>query len=392
MSRILYLIIIVALTQCSHKNRANDKEIFFENFKIKKISVLEHEDFVGVLLDGIYLFGETDSIVSLYNYEQKKIRILGIGKSSINDTLCLQNLFDKYHIENYLGHCFVNTDSIFILTNIMNNDSSRLNYFVFLLNMKGEIKNKWDISALTGIDNTYFCVKSLFQNRMSIKNDNIICMTDIHLRKSAKADVAEIPTELVLNIKTDLAYFIYAKPDLYGEGKYYGNHAKNHSKAFLNDTVFVLSFPVDHTIYKYNINGNLIDKKMCKSVYIDDFKDFEWSATMTINKIIEIQVTSPYYYQIQFDKENRLLYRIVLHEQDALNDAGDKNTVFDKSFSIIVMDEQLNIIGEYFVPPYHLCPYLLNTNLPGSPFMIMYQSESSKFIYVKYEYIDKRKK
>ncbi len=358
------LLLLVLSQSCKIET---EKKCFFEHFKLKDVLIIDRTNrtyFSSEIIHNDKITGDT--LITFYQMNDNLIVFLGYGQNTRNDTLHLNSFLETYDIDRFLDYYYVNSDTIFISTNYMTEDRSRLDYAIFLLDIKGNVYKKWDIAELTGIDHVFFNVSSEYfgPNRTIYNKEKqlLFLKTDIIFPPYEAFDVNEVPTELVLNIATDEAYFIYAKPDIYGKGDFYGNHALNHSKAFINDSTLVLSFPIDHYLYKYSITGELLKKKECKSLYIDKMVAFERGEPVTFNNLVEAQTCYPYYYQIVYDTKNRYLYRIVHHEQNVLNEVGEKNTEHDRNLSIMVIDENLNIIGEYFIPPYHIIPYLPRIN------------------------------
>jgi len=379
----VFIILTLLLSQCGNKK---EKMSFFENFKMKGITIVNKQEIQNI--DSyIYRPEKNDTIISYYNKIQTSIVFLGIGKSNFTDTIHLHDIFSKYELENCIGHLYVNDNMVFILASKMHDDFSRLDFFVFQLDMLGNIFQSWDIAQMTGINESYFGLKKSSQNPIVYLNGKLIIMANVLHHPKEKKDVSNTPTELILDTEANKAYFVYAKPEIYGNAKYYGNHTDNHSKVFINDSVFVLSFPIDHSLYKYHINGKLIAKKICKSQYIDEFKDFEWSENMGFEKIIEIQTTQAYYSQVTYDSHNKLIFRLALHEQAALANSGEKASFFDRSFSIIVVDENLQFVGEYYIPPYHLYPGMIQTNFSGGPFFELANFNPSFLCIAEYEFL-----
>jgi len=382
----LFIILALLLTQCSSKIEKNS---FFENFRMTGVTIVNKQDFTDAPINSIHYRAEkNDTIFSFYNNSLKSIIFIGLGKSNFRDTVPLHNIFSEYNVESYIEYLYVDDNKLFIITGKMNDDFYRKDYFVFNIDMNGNILETWDIAQITGINETYFLLKAPFV----YQNEKLIIMANILHHPTEEKDVSKTPTELIINTQTNEAHFVYGKPEIYGNGKYYGNHTHNHSKVFINDTVFVLSFPIDHSIYKFHVNGELIEKKQCKSDFINEFKSFEWSENMSFEKIIEIQATQAYYSQLAYDSQNNLIFRLVLHGQNALTESGEKASFFDRSFSLMVIDKNLQIVGEYFIPPFHLYPWMINTNLSGVPFFGIANLNPSLLCIAQYEFLSLKQK
>lgn len=114
----------------------------------------------------------------------------------------------------------------------------------------------------------------------------------------------------------------------------------------LFENKILCSFACDHYLYLYDFNGNLIDKYECRSKYIDNFNvaDEKKLQDRAYNEMI--QITSPFYANLIFDKYQRLIYRVVLHSQNFNDSLGLKKDYFSRSWSLIIMDKNFKLLDE----------------------------------------------
>lgn len=375
----------IYLSAC-HK-QSPEKQSFFENFRQKSILILDPSIHPCTSSESVHI-GAEDTLISYFDRLENQIRMIGYLNKKTDDTLCFDDFFSSYEIDHFLDFCYVNKDSIFVCANYLVNGGSRLNYNIFLFNMNGQISKQWDIAKMTGIDDDFFCISSINYEhyRMIYRNGIIYALTTIRYPPFEAYDFTKVPTVLVLNTITDKADFIYGLSGIYGKGDFYGSHADEHSMAFINDTTFVLSFPIDHHLYLFHTNGNLLLKKECKSIYIDKIKAFNKDESVTFDKLIDAESCYPYYHSIHFDTKNKLIYRIAFHEQNVLNEDGERNSIYDRSFSIMVLDEHLNLLGDYFIPPYHFVPYIRFMDIKENLYLQL-AGKNDFFVYVEYEYL-----
>ena len=123
---------------------------------------------------------------------------------------------------------------------------------------------------------------------------------------------------------------------------------------------FVYSFFYDDNIYVTSYQHKQIDKIMSKSKYIDKAEVFRPNES-DFQQMVKQQCEHASYGQIIYDKYRDVYYRIAYpptnidsHERDyveLLRSGG-------KQFSVIVLDKELNIIGETLFPEYTYNPKL----------------------------------
>ncbi len=346
-----------SLSSSFSKTQNNDK-CFFSYFEKKDMLVFDRKHYpcfissARIDLNTAY----NDTLVSYYSRTNRHIYIARYGTVPDVDTIDL-NLFldkhDKLNVTltcpgtNMLDYLFVNEDSIFLSVNYLTEDMSRFIYVIYLINRHAEVQKKWNITELMRINDAYFCLNSShYRTNMAFLNNNIIVTSsNIITQPYIAYNTDTVPSVLVFDLEQNKGHFIYAQPEVYGQGDFYGNHSLNQSIIFLDDSTFVLSYPVDHYLYKYHINGSLIKKSKCQSKYIHKMRAFEKGTVITSENLINAQENFPYYHQIVFDTHNQLIYRVAFLENR-------------KDFSVMVIDKNLNVLGEYIIPSGHLRKYL----------------------------------
>lgn len=151
-------------------------------------------------------------------------------------------------------------------------------------------------------------------------------------------------------------------PDIYRSGKSYNNLSTEFVSRCQNDKgEFVYSFPISHELFVYN-KKELIKTVNCKSKYIEQFEVTPDDKTQDLQYTIKTYGTAPYYSKIYYDKYRHLYYRIAAHQMEHKKPDGTLNFSWrDKSWSIIILDNDLNVLSEYLIPPHEYVQDLVIT-------------------------------
>jgi hypothetical protein len=125
------------------------------------------------------------------------------------------------------------------------------------------------------------------------------------------------------------------------------------------DSITLIGFGYEPHISKFNnISGELVGNYCTPSNYIKEAIDgiprtghanFQEEA----NEIIQ----SPFYLGLYHDPYKKIYYRIAKHGQDLKQNDFRLNTRYDGDWSIIVLDENLEVIGEVKMPSETFCYY-----------------------------------
>ncbi|MBR5540739.1 MAG: DUF4221 family protein [Bacteroides sp.] len=118
---------------------------------------------------------------------------------------------------------------------------------------------------------------------------------------------------------------------------------------------FVYSFYYSDVVYVADINHRNIRECDIKSAYVDDV-DVPNQGLTDPNEVFKYNVEHSRYGKIYYDKYRDVYYRIVYPANDF-----DENLsrIRKKNFSIIILDKELNIIGETLFPDNVFVPELL---------------------------------
>lgn len=135
--------------------------------------------------------------------------------------------------------------------------------------------------------------------------------------------------------------------------------------SIFKDGKLIYSFTMEEELYVIDIKGEVIEKRQAKSRNIQDVlprrlpKDF----LSVVKKTCEM----PSYGNILYDKFRRVYYRFAYPETDLENGLNYLKILHSgkKEFSIIILDEEFNILGETKFPPFTYVPHICFINEDG---------------------------
>ncbi len=123
---------------------------------------------------------------------------------------------------------------------------------------------------------------------------------------------------------------------------------------------FIYSFFADEYLYKTTPDHKQVEKIRAKSEYIDEVTVFR-SKEDDFQKLIKAQCEHASYGNILYDKYRKVYYRFAYPETEINDYSGDYLELLRSgkmSFSIMILDKELNVIGETLFPAYTYNPNL----------------------------------
>lgn len=252
----------------------------------------------------------------------------------------------------FLGYYIHNLDSIFLTTQgleeivLINKDAiikEKIPYFQTDDNIN--LKHFYSVSSryhpLLLLNKNLYIMPGC--NRWAKKNP--ICATINTNNKSIQSLPFNYPSFLGADNKNKRA-----SAEEYVSRCYDGNH-------------FIYSFYFDEDIYVTDLSHEKVDKVNVKSKYIDKVKMLNDYGMLTHEDICE----NPNYGNLIFDKYRKVYYRIA-YPQTKLEKGVRGIDVIDygrKLFSIIILNEKFEIIGETLFPEYTYNSELLFVHKSG---------------------------
>jgi len=246
----------------------------------------------------------------------------------------------------YRDHLVYKPDSVFILS--LSNDNEM---YISLLNENGDVYKRWNVSkSASSAFPGYFYIDSRYFHPMIIKGNELYFNASYRLKAGVKIDKS-IPTQMILNLSTDSAFQFGDLPDEYKQGDFYGNHQRDYSRLINNKGQLVFSFPISHDIYIYDKEGELLQTNNCKSNFIAGFETIEeMKNDGDLSAIIDAYAYNARYLDLVYDKYNNRYFRIALHKLEKYDEGGSINDYRLRRWSILVLDENFNILEEVLMP------------------------------------------
>lgn len=332
MKKLYFAVFIFLIFSCD-----NGTDNFDDYYCLKQTNTeLQHSTLTEV---NPYLFRfKADSLIT-FHYENKLRGVdLQKGKEIFNLQLPIQKGFY------YRDHLYHNQDSIFICS-IINN-----NMYILLMNSNGHVVNKWDISCKAqSIPNGLFYINARYSHPMELRGSTLYCQGSYHINPGLEIE-QQIPIEVSLDINSGQIEQFGDLPDNYKNGDFYGNHQYEYSRQINEKSEFVFSFPSCHNLYVYDTNGYLLRTINCQSNYIKRFEPIHRGSYNNIQTIIDAYAYNAQYSDFVYDKYRKRYYRIALHKLNKFDESNNINDVNMRSWSIMILDEDLKLITELEMP------------------------------------------
>lgn len=337
MKRIILLLLGFVTISCSHNSLT-----FYDCFKLQKSNLLNFEPTNDLSIFKCRIqHNKSDEFITFEKNDT--IHVYDVGLEMLKNKIGLTELKNM----TYRDHLYHNEDSLFICS--ISQDYEML---IILLDHEGKIANRWNISELTNIDipGGSFYIDSRYFHPMILMGDQLYFNASYNFKAGSLLE-KQVPTQMILNLSTGSAVQFGDLPSEYKRGKFYGNHQRNYSRIINNDEQLVFSFPISHDIYIYSIEGILLHTEKCKSRYISNFETIdETQSNGDISAIIDAYSYNARYLDLIFDKYNNRYFRIALHKFDKFRPDGTINDYRLRRWSVLILDENLNIMDEVLMP------------------------------------------
>ena len=154
----------------------------------------------------------------------------------------------------------------------------------------------------------------------------------------------------------------------YGEitSKNYNSYISDISYGCLmKDSCFVYSFALDENLYKVNILTGKIETFGAKSRYLSHVHPVKLSSDLT--QLMKKTCEMANYGNILYDKYRKVYYRFVALEAEIAPHEDYRKILHagKADFSIMILDENFNVLGETRFPAYTYVPHICFINEDG---------------------------
>jgi len=258
---------------------------------------------------------------------------------------------------------FINFDTIFVVTNGYRDVLHIIDSNAHIVN-----KTKIDINY-----NPYIPISWIGKSSEISYHDGFLVLPNMILQPEGWAERDKYSLGYCYNFKTgEQSRYHVNYPNMIQVGE------ENPSDAMsfvINGDKTIVRYDHDHYIYVYN--DSTWTPYYMKSKYVTKPLLKQYVDNIDFNGQIARLVESPRYEYLAYDKYRNVYYRLVYHGE-SVNDIDNpmSQREFHKTFSIMIIDENFNLIGETIMPDntYIMDSFFINeagmwisTNHPKNP-------------------------
>lgn len=330
---IISIVAVIVLISCKNQDVERDVILSYSNtVRIYKKDLLPGNSY-EIITNPNY---KNNLFVNL-NYLAKKLFIFDFQNSIFLYSVDLQKFST---IESVY---YVNKDSIFI--------TERAGNLLRLINNKGNLINYWLIESNSN-SNLKIFERITDSNPLYYNNHSIIATSLDNNYDENQWYNNKVYTKFKLDDKKHLCIRGAGIPfsGVFRKGKQFSDEYPRY--IINNKNEIIVAFNVDTNIYVYDENLNLKRTVSCKSKYIrnEEFSEYVKSKVNSNSYIDSMYRVNPTYIRFLYDKNRNIYYRFAVHSNKPYNNDGEVIEYKDKSWSIIVLDKDLNIMNEYLIP------------------------------------------
>jgi len=281
--------------------------------------------FLNNTVNTIYFYNyDTEEFLFKIQYEKKGPH--GVGRP------------DGFHFHNF--------DSIFLY-----------NYYrktLYLTDSGARVYQHFFLNEVPPSAGNYVPTAQLYTHKPMVVLGDTVFISGYLGGEMSDENASNRPITKILNMKTAEVINTnrYSPPYLSGN---WGGQLFRHVYSTFNPEKrrFVFSFPIDHYVYETSLLDTIMTPHYAGSRYFGDIKSLSLSKRIPPSRDMKAKLHSlnPSYYAILYDKYRKVYYRVAhlpISEQDFHH--PDINISRMKQPSIIILDENLQYIGESLLP------------------------------------------
>lgn len=258
-------------------------------------------------------------------------------------------------IPRFMGHGILDLNNIFV--------SAFGTSFIYQIDKEGNIKKRYDYRT-TEEENptTSTDFNTLIYKPLIIKDHKIYCMQYPMPPNCNKEQLTQTPLTITIDTltqKVETQKLCY--PALWSRGN--GMGLNPHCSRIYDGKQFIYAFRMSHDII---VTKDHIESKhiRAKSQYIDELQTEGFSNKLSFEEFNKLASEQATYGNIVYDKYRDVYYRFAYPECE-VNSTSFEYIFCRKEFSIIILDNEFNIIGETLFPAGKYAPGLFFVNQDG---------------------------
>lgn len=341
--KILFLCLIALTCSCTNRNSGElymlekkDKVLSFsimEDVRIPQISVITFEE-------------KGKNYLSFQNMPQSEILIYSIDSQSLVKRLRINTEGDNSIPVGFGGYYIADMEHIFIPSIYVST--------IFAVDTVGNVKQKIDY-ARTRENQQLIPFIPTDESQMVFIGDNLYIPQTMNLRLGDKA-IEKSPVKVVIDtIHKSVDPLPMRFPPLisYKDFGTVGAFGAEYSCCYDGDS-FIYSFVADEDLYVTSSAHEKVEKKKAKSKFMENVTVFR-SNNDDFQKMLKEQCEHASYGKILYDKYRDVYYRFVYPPSEIDDYSGDYLDLFRsgrKAFSVMILDNHLNVVGETSFPAY----------------------------------------
>lgn len=340
---LLFLCLVLLILSCTSAVKT-DRYLLERTEKVLSFPITEE---VKVPQFSVFLFNENGKdYLSFQNVPKSEILIYSIDSQNLIKRLYINTEGDKSVLGGFGGYYIADMEHIFI--------PSLYVCTIFVVDTMGNVKQKIDYARTKSNQQLMPFIPSDKSQMVFIGNDLYIPQI-INLRLGDKA-IEESPIKIIIDtIENGVEALPMRFPPLisYKDFGSVGAFGAEYSYCYDGNN-FIYSFNADEDLYLTSSAHKKVEKKKAKSKNIDDVVVFR-SAEDNFQKMVKMQCEHASYGKILYDKYRDVYYRFAFPHCEIDDYSGDYVELLrsgKKSFSIMILDNQLNIVGETSFPAY----------------------------------------
>ena len=346
---LLFSCLALFICSCSSTNDTDNYSLE----KTDKILSFPIRDDVKVPQHSVFPFSENGKdYLSFQNLPKSEILIYSMDSQKLIKKLDINAEGDNAVVGGFGGYYIADMGHIFIPSMYVST--------IFAVDTAGNVKQKIDYAKTE--DNRLlkpFMPSDKFQ--MLFIDDDLYIPQTINLRLGDKS-VEESPIKVVLDTTDNTVKALPMRfPPLISSKDFgtVGAFGADYSCCY-DGKRFIYSFNADEDLYVTSSAHDKVEKKKARSKYIDDVSVFR-SAGDDFQQMMKAQCEHASYDRIVYDKYRNVYYRFAYPPCKIDDYSGDYLDLLRsgrKSFSVMILDNQLNVVGETV-----FLAYTYNSNL-----------------------------
>ncbi len=348
MTKCLLFLCLIMLTFSCTSTVNTDKYLLEKTDKVLSFPVMEE---VKVPQSSVIIFNENGTnYLSFQNLPKSEILIYSMDSQNLVKRLCINTEGDNSVTGGFGGYYIADMEHIFIPSMYVST--------IFVIDTAGLVKQKINY-VKTKDDKLLKPFMPSDESQMVFLNNNLYIPQTINLRLGDKA-IKESPIKVVLDtIENTVEALPMRFPPLIDHKDFgtIGAFGAEYSCCF-DGNRFIYSFNADEDLYLTTSAHDKIERKKAKSKYIDYVTVFR-STEGNFQKMIKAQCEHAIYGKFIYDKYRNVYYRFVYPECEINDYSGDYVELLRsgrKNFSILILDHDLNVIGEKLFPDFTYNP------------------------------------